>query len=75
MTTWEILETKDEKEQFFTQLFEKFKDLREYINMYTFAIPATFFSLYQQKLDNFNDVYNVQKDLALPKKKFSFAKK
>lgn len=56
-------------------MFKTYSSLREYVNDYTFAIPSTFFSLYQQKLDAFIETYNKQKDLAIPKKKFAFKKK
>ena len=66
---------KEAIEAYFEQVFAEFKELREYVNNYTFAIPAAFFSGYQQKLNAFNDAYIQQKDQALPKKKFTFAKK
>ena len=69
---------KDDKtaiEKHFDSLFKTYSELREYVNDYTFAIPSTFFSLYQQKLDAFIEAYNKQKDLAIPKKKFAFKKK
>jgi uncharacterized protein YpuA (DUF1002 family) len=47
LTQWNDLTNKEEIETFFEQVFAKFSSLREYVNMYTFAIPATFFSLYQ----------------------------
>ena len=72
---WKTLKNKDEIEEHFSKVFAKYQALREYINMYTFAIPATFFSLYQTKMDLFVETYNKQKDVALPKKKFTFAKK
>ena len=62
-------------EKYFMELFDKFKELREYIYTYTFAIPSHNFTSYSQKLDHFNDLFNQTKDVALPKKKFTFAKK
>ena len=59
----------------FESVFKTYSELREYVNNYTFAIPSTFFSLYQQKLDAFVEHYNKQKDQAIPKKKFAFKKK
>ena len=57
LTRWSELQ-KSEIDGYFKEVFERYQALREYVNMYTFAIPATFFSLYQQKLDTFNEVYN-----------------
>ena len=45
------------------------------MNNYTFAIPQSFFGLYNQRLQQFQENFNTQKELALPKKKFSFASK
>ena len=66
---------KSEVEKYFESVFDQFKVLREYINNYTFAIPSTFFSQYQNKLIEYQYNYNKVKDSALPKKKFAFAKK
>lgn len=76
LVKWE--EFKDDKkaiESHFESVFKEYSILREYINDYTFAIPSTFFSMYQVKLDTFIENYNKQKDIAIPKKKFAFKKK
>lgn len=43
--------------------------------MYTFAIPAQNFASYQNKLDDYHTNFNIAKTSAIPKKKFTFAKK
>ena len=76
LTTWE--ESKGDKkaiEVHFENLFKQYGTLRQYVNDYTFAIPSTIFAAYQTKLDEFVVLYNKQKDLAIPKKKFAFKKK
>jgi len=37
---------KDEIEAQLTDIFDLYKDLREYVNNYTFAIPSSYFSQY-----------------------------
>ena len=66
---------KDTVEEYFANVFEQFKSLREYIFMYTFAIPAQNFASYQGKIDDYHQQFNVAKLSAIPKKKFTFAKK
>jgi len=53
---------KEEVEKYFDELFDKYKELREYINNYTFAIPVVLFSGYQSKLITFTDSFSKIKD-------------
>jgi hypothetical protein len=74
----ETVKDKNDKEEVgahFDGVFETYKELREYVNNYTFAIPSALFSQYQAKLNEFPHHFNRVKTEALPKKKFAFAKK
>ena len=52
-----------------------FKELREYLANYAYTIPSYNLQNYQQQLDQLNELILKEKDAALPKKKFTFARK
>jgi hypothetical protein len=59
----------------FDELFNRFKELRQYIANYSYIIPAYNLQTYNSSLDYMNDCIAKEKDTALPKKKFCFARK
>ncbi len=62
-------------ERHFDEVFAKFKELREYIANYSYIIPPYNLQNYQTSLDQVGDKINKEKEAALPKKKFTFARK
>ena len=62
-------------EKHFEELHGKFKELREYIANYSYIIPSYNLQTYQQQLDTINESIVKEKEVALPKKKFTFARK
>ena len=65
----------DEMTKYFDTIHDDFVSLREHISNYQYAIPTVMFSKYQQALSHFNDLLQEQRDTAIPKKKFAFARK
>jgi hypothetical protein len=74
---WRDIEGQDRGfiEAHFEEVFAKFKELREYIATYAYSIPTYLLQNYQQHLDQTNEQINKEKEQALPKKKFTFARK
>lgn len=62
-------------ERHFEELFTEYKALREYVANYSYSIIAHNLQTYQANLDNLNEQINKEKETALPKKKFAFARK
>ena len=62
-------------EKHFEEVFTKYKDLRDYVANFSYSIPAYNLQNYQSSLDSLNEIINKEKDNALPKKKFAFARK
>lgn len=62
-------------EEHFKGVFERLKSLREYIANYSYTIPPYNLQNYNQQMDALNEAIIKGKELALPKQKFSFARK
>ena len=61
--------------KYFDAIHDDYIALRDHISNYQYAIPTGMFSRYQQALNQLNDLLQEQKDTAIPKKKFAFARK
>ena len=66
---------KEKYEEFFESLFCRYKDLRDYISNYSYSVPSYNLQSYQTQLDTLNTAIASEKDVAIPKKKFTFARK
>jgi hypothetical protein len=62
-------------EKHFEEVFAEFKALREYVASYSYSISPYHLQSYQASLDSLNEAINKEKEVALPKKKFAFARK
>ena len=62
-------------ERHFEDVFAEYKALREYVANYSYSIVAHNLQTYQANLDSLNEAINKEKEVALPKKKFTFARK
>ena len=67
--------TPDEMTKYFDAIHDDYIALRDHVSNYQYAIPTGMFSRYQQALSQLNDLLLEQKDIAIPKKKFAFARK
>ena len=77
VSKWQAIPPEDKTtiEKHFDELFARFKELRDYIANYSYSIPNYNLQQYQSTLDNLNDYLVKEKEAALPKKKFTFARK
>lgn len=56
-------------------MHKRFIELRDYISGVNYALPAMLQGRYQQALNQWITLYETEKDKAIPKKKFAFARK
>ena len=78
VTGWaEPLEGKSTEEMgaYFDAIFDDYTKLRDHISNYQYAIPSGLFGKYQVTLGQFNDTFTENKEKAMPKKKFTFARR
>jgi len=65
----------DEVTAYFDGLFERFSKLRDYIADINYALPSSLSGKYSNGFNAWNENFGKEKDKAIPKKKFSFARK
>ena len=70
-----LRDDKTKIEAHFDELFNRYKELRQYIANYSYIIPAYSLQTYNSSLENMSDCIAKEKETALPKKKFCFARK
>lgn len=80
LTNWQTLypngeEQRDDIEKYFEESFTLLDALREHIQNFSYALPVALFGDCQNKFESYKTDLLKAKEVALPKKKFSFAKR
>ena len=61
--------------EYFDQLYERFSKLRDHISQMSYALPNSLTQKYNKGFNAWSDNFAVEKDKAIPKKKFAFVRK
>ena len=76
MISWnELLKDKEDKALFFNDIHTRFTAIRDHVAAVSYAIPAKLQANYQHQLTQLQQLYEAEKEKAIPKKKFTFARK
>jgi len=71
----ELLKDTADKAPFFQERFQEFIELRDYVANVSYAIPVKLQGNFGRQLQELQQLHEQEKEKAIPKKKFSFARK
>lgn len=76
LVSWpELQKEQADKTQFFANLQAQYIELRDHTAAISYALPAKIIASFQHQLQQWQQLYEQEKDKAVPKKKFAFARK